>query len=98
MRKVGSRVAAICSATEEKAIIFGKGTYIGDQVPPKGIGEFTDLLNEAGITNPTIKLDDGNLVYGCECWWGPEEILDKYPAFETISILDRRKEYMKTND
>lgn len=23
-------------------------------------------------TNPKIVLDDGEVVWGCECWWGPE--------------------------
>lgn len=29
-------------------------------------------------TNPKIVLDDGEVVWGCECWWGPESA---YPAF-----------------
>lgn len=24
-------------------------------------------------TNPKIVLDSGKVVWGCECWWGPEE-------------------------
>jgi hypothetical protein len=23
--------------------------------------------------NPRIKLDSGDVVWGCQCWWGPEE-------------------------
>lgn len=28
-------------------------------------------------TNPCIKLDNGQLVWGCQCWWGPEESVRK---------------------
>jgi hypothetical protein len=35
---------------------------VGDEVAPS-----------RGYPNPHIKLDDGKEVWGCECWWGPED-------------------------
>lgn len=60
--KVGDRVGAIRSATPDTVELFGYGVYDGDIEHP-----------ELGFPNPRITLDDGSIVWGCECWWGPEE-------------------------
>lgn len=45
-------------------------------------------------TNPKIVLDDGQVVWGAECWWGPEST---YAAFrgaraeKQCSIVDERQ-------
>lgn len=52
-------------------------------------------------TNPKIVLDDGEVVWGAECWWGPEE---RYEAFrrgrlETrVSIVGARKQTQELED
>lgn len=68
----GTRVVAISSADDSKVYVFGFGTYEGDFVPEK-TSFMTSLLADAGLVNPRIKLDSGKVVYGCECWWGPED-------------------------
>ena len=46
------------------------------------------------IEDPKIILDDGEVVWGCECWWGPEA---GYASFrgtrveKRCSIADERK-------
>jgi hypothetical protein len=47
-------------------------------------------------TNPKIVLDDGAVVWGAECWWGPEKDYAKYRgtrAENRCSIVDERKKH-----
>lgn len=70
----GDRVGAMLS--EEGGIVnfLGFGTFEGHEVPPaEGGPSLTNLLHQEGKENPKIKLDNGDVVWGCECWWGPEE-------------------------
>lgn len=75
-RKIGDRVYALSSADEECVRLFGVGTYDGDFVPAGAVGLVAEALVEYNITNPRITLDSGEVVYGCECWWGDERDLD----------------------
>lgn len=78
MREKGQRVVAISSADDEEVRIFGYGIYVGDEVPPKGTpGVFGIDLGELLIKNPKIVLDNGGVVWGCQCWWGDAERFDK---------------------
>lgn len=74
--KVGERVGAIMSRKEGTIKLFGYGVRIVDEVP-EGAAELGGFLSAIEITNPTILLDSGKKVYGCECWWGPEEKIKK---------------------
>lgn len=72
----GSRVGVVLSADEDEVRYVGLGTYEGE-FPPYGAGGMCAGLTDEeidglGLTNPRIRLDDGNVVWGCECWWGPE--------------------------
>lgn len=49
---------------------FGPGIYLGSHSCP--------LLN--GMNNPKIKLDTGEIVWGCQCWWGAESGAQKFIA------------------
>jgi hypothetical protein len=51
---------------------FGYGIYEGDFIPTEAVGFIAQVLREAKHANPRIKLDNGGVVYGCECWWGEE--------------------------
>lgn len=68
LEKIGMRVGAIQSMDEKQVHLFGFGVYEGDKVPPKELFGF-----DLGFPNPQIKLDNGKLVFGFECWWGSEE-------------------------
>jgi hypothetical protein len=86
MPEVGDRVGAISHTGDGVVYLFGYGIYLGDHVPENGDVRLWGVsLNEIGNDNPKIQLDDGNIVWGCECWWGPEEDVRK-------SIGDRRVE------
>jgi len=70
----GIRVGAILSADAESVRLLGYGTYLGDFVPEDDdVGIFGVSFKELGRKNPRILLDSGDVVWGCECWWGPEE-------------------------
>lgn len=77
MREIGSRVGAIRFANEKTVYLFGYGVYDGDIPCP----------NLDGIPNPRITLDNGEIVWGCECWWGSEQqIKDKIGDREVIIV------------
>lgn len=70
----GMRVGAVMSADDKSVKMFGWGTHVGDEVPgPEVAGFMGEALREHKQTNPKIVLDDGKVVWGCECWWGPED-------------------------
>ena len=85
--KTPQRVGAIMSSTADEVNFFGYGNYVGDEVPPKGRGEFSDALHENGIPNPRIVLDEGGEVWGCECWWGPEDLIAKRIENKKINLI-----------
>jgi hypothetical protein len=72
MSKVGERVGAILGSGDKTVQFLGYGVYEGDFIPVEAVGGMADVLREVKIENPRIKLDNGSVVYGCECWWGPE--------------------------
>jgi hypothetical protein len=49
--------------------LLGYGVYDGLQTPPPG------RINVD--SNPRITLDNGDVVWGFECWWGSEEQIKK---------------------
>jgi hypothetical protein len=66
-RTIGDRVGAILSANETTVKLLGYGTYEGEEVPPDG------WMHDAEITNPKIRLDGGDVVWGYQCWWASED-------------------------
>ena len=75
---LGERVGAVRNDEGNKVYMFGFGTYEGEEVPPEGVvGAFGVSLRKLGRKNPKIKLDNGNFVWGCQCWWGKEDTVRK---------------------
>jgi len=79
MHEVGDRVGAICGSTETGIDFFGYGVYEGNHPLPVGtktpFGEIED--DEMSFPNPRIRLNNGDVVYGCQCWWGSEADIKK---------------------
>lgn len=87
--KVGDRVGCFLSVVRDKGLFIGWGTYVGDEVPPnEGLGSLTGYLAGERRSNPKIVLDSGDVVWGCECWWGPEDeiIAERAKLAEVIDI------------
>jgi hypothetical protein len=74
--KEGGRVGAIKDANAEVVNFFGYGVYDGDQEHP-----------DMGFPNPHITLDSGEVVWGCECWWGPEDKIKAKIGDRKINIV-----------
>lgn len=70
--QINSRVGAMLYADDKQVCLLGYGVYEGDHVPP---AEVNTLFAELNIPNPRITLDDGRVVWGCQCWWGPEHVI-----------------------
>lgn len=81
-------MGAIMSADEKKVHLFGYGVYKGREVPPPGITLLGMDLHEAGLPNPRIDLDNGQVVWGCMCWWGPEEVVREVIGDREIVMVD----------
>lgn len=77
MAKKNDRVGAILGGKNGKIEFLGYGIYQGEEIPPKGISMFGIDLAEMGLSNPKILLDNGDVVWGCQCWWGSEERVKK---------------------
>jgi len=69
MKKPGSRVVALRNTISDVAYVYGFGVYVGDEPFPTGW--------MVGIPNPKIVLDSGEVVWGCQCWWGCEEAFNQ---------------------
>jgi hypothetical protein len=96
--KSGERVGAILGSKGDVIEFLGFGVYVGDEVPPdEGGGSMTGMLNEVGTTNPKIVLDNGDVTWGCECWWGPEASIQnrlaaaKAQEIVVVRMADARK-------
>jgi len=77
---IGSRIGVFSHADEEKKILYflGFGIYECDEVPPSDekMEEQNFLYRaciESNVKNPKLQLDNGKVIFGCECWWCPEE-------------------------
>ena len=64
---MSERVIAIQKSDEKNVYIYGYGEYVGKEPCSK-------LHN---IENPKIILDNGNVIWGCECWWGNADRVEK---------------------
>lgn len=88
----GSRVGAILSASGDVIRLLGYGVYDGDHEPPAEVlgmspeelqKTYADAVAQGlmpegtKFTNPRITLDDGSVVWGMQCWWGPEESIKR---------------------
>ena len=73
----GVRTFAVHSATKDEVKLYGVGVYVGDEMPPLEV-DAGRLAAGLGWPNPKIVLDSGDVVWGCECWWGPESKLEQF--------------------
>jgi hypothetical protein len=82
MHAIGIRVGAILSMDDETCNHLGYGTYDGDEIP---IINGMEVLSRP---NPKITLDSGKVVWGCECWWGPEDKIKEQVEGKEIVEVD----------
>lgn len=97
--KPGDRVGAVCTYDDNKKeiLLFGYGVFKGEEVPTEDIvGPFGIKPIDIQMKNPKIELDSGEVVWGCECWWGSEanikEVETKSEIVNHISVKEYRKQ------
>ena len=106
MHKVGDRIGALLSVSETEVKVLGFGIYAGEEVPTRAVGMLAEILRTTKFPNPKLVLDSGKVVYGCECWWGPQDtvkarIAEREARGDTIEYVDIdevRDEYLKRAD
>lgn len=92
--EVGDRVGAILKSDDTGTIwLLGYGNYLGEQVPDPELGVSSWVMEAFGIDRmdpePCIRLDSGQLVYGCECWWSTEQdIQDLLGMYKKVELAD----------
>ena len=70
MPEIGTRIVAMKSGDDEHIYVFGHGVYEGIFPPPPYL---MTSIGPVMANNPRIKLDNGEVVWGAECWWGSED-------------------------
>lgn len=91
MRKIGDRIGALRNADKGTVYLLGYGTYQGEEVPPDDVMGPIGRLGLYGVKNPKLVMDDGTVVWGCECWWGsPEKIAEMIGARRVEIVLPSR--------
>jgi len=98
--RTGMRLVALHDETDEHVEIIGSGQYIGKMVPDESSSS-SEQLRELDIPDNTIELDDGCLVYECECYFLPEEELEDYLGGRDrvyIDIDQIRRDYHEAVD
>jgi hypothetical protein len=75
--KIGTRVGAIFNTDSQKVYFYGYGKYMGTSIPKEAVGLRANILRQEKRKIPKIKLDNGEIVYDCECWFGPKEKIQR---------------------
>lgn len=82
------RVGALLSSTDEAMKFLGYGEYVGME-------SVTPDVYPLPIPNPKIVLENGDVVWGMECWWGPESSIrpkvESHPNVVMVRIADARE-------
>ncbi len=72
------------------AIATGQtGTYKGEFDTTTG----QDRNAEPWLGNPVIQLQDGSIIWGCECWWTPVESAGPLPEMQ--ADLEEHKVFLR---
>ncbi len=78
MSEPGQRIGAVLCANDDEVELIGFGTYEGDHVPgDDAVGVMAKALKNMQVKNPKLVMDDGTIVWGCECWWGDENAVNE---------------------
>jgi hypothetical protein len=86
--KIGDRVGAVSHSDKTTVYLFGYGVYAGDEVPPENSLGWAKELHDIKRDNPKIVLDNGKIVWGCQCWWGPEKEIRESIGNKKVVIVD----------
>ena len=92
MANIGDNVCAILSADKNNVQVIGYGKYLGDEVPDRHVvGPLPKALHLASAKNPKLQMEDGTIVWGCECWWGDVTSANEFIGDRNIINVDMEK-------
>jgi hypothetical protein len=69
----GARVFVAKDMDSDVVYSYGYGTYLGEEVPPASVTVDGKPLEKP---NPKIRLDSGEVIWGCQCFWVAAEAKD----------------------
>jgi hypothetical protein len=67
------RVVCISNVGKDSYELVGHGQITGRSKCSPDVFVFGRSM--AGIENPEIKLDSGEVIWGCECWYDSEDVM-----------------------
>lgn len=67
-------------------------TSIAEEISGKVTNEEASQIIDALLKNPRILLDNGHHVWGCQCWWGPEEKIKKTLEGRNVIVVPTPEE------
>lgn len=80
--KDGDKIFAATHADGDHVYFLGFGIYKGTEIPGEDVvGMMGSLLRMREQENPKLVLDSGEVIYGCECYWGPA---DQFRSFSNM--------------
>lgn len=97
---VGTRVGAVRNAENGVVYLLGYGVFDGNHEPPFGpFGMPIERWKELGrmayegqepppLLIPRLTLDDGSVVWGAQCWWGPEQQVKEWIGDSKVVLVD----------
>ena len=95
-RQEGDRVGAIISREGGTVNLLGYGEYKGEEIPSEEAGGMGPIARKLEMENPKIELDNGDVVWGCECWWGDESevqaMVEDADEVNDISVQEFRQQ------
>ena len=96
---IGDRVGTFISMDEKRCKFLGYGVYMGtrplppEEDPASPVGSLADFVRSVGHSVPFICLDNGDTVWGCECYWdeekGIEDMLAEALARMSLVMTDQ---------
>ena len=88
------RVLAIMGCKDGVVDSLGEGYYVGDFPLPDEIVELFQTITYTGTPIPKIELDNGDVVWGCECYWSEADKMRAHfegAEWRDVRIGDYRK-------
>lgn len=84
--RYGQRVIVVRNIDAHSIYEIGTGTYVGEEIPNEHCAGLGSFYRETGRTCPTVRLDSGELVYGCEFLFYPAEELDDLTSRTRVQV------------
>ena len=62
-----------------------------------GLYDYPDITKKSDDGNPLIHAEDGQYLWGVDCWWAPEEVAKDMPLETLQAAVDLTRQSLKLN-